>query len=182
MNPNHSTNKELLVDKLQGALAKFRNERDQLHRSKRLALERCRLIQAEEEALSKTVQALRNKYDDLTASSAKIDAEIGPLEQQVEQETKEVRSESSCSFAVVPMAFSLTLGVVLDAISAYRTSRSSCQNQNDDSKYLRNEKHPGDNDLQDSPVCKSEPYDYCCSQEQEYSSFVYQGTDGRIEA
>jgi chromosome segregation ATPase len=91
-----NTNKEILVNKLQGALAKFRNERDQLHRSKRLALERCRLMQAEEEALSKTVQTLRNKYEVLVASTTKIESELGPLEQQVQQDTKQVRFCERC--------------------------------------------------------------------------------------
>jgi hypothetical protein len=91
-----NTNKEILVNRLQGALAKFRNERDQLHRSKRLALERCRLMQAEEEALSKTVQTLCDKYEVLVASTTKIDTELGPLEQQVQQDTKEVRFCERC--------------------------------------------------------------------------------------
>ena len=65
---------EGLVSKLQEALAKFRKDRDQLHRSRELALERCRLIKAEEEALSKTVQTMRDKHNHLLEQTAKIES------------------------------------------------------------------------------------------------------------
>lgn len=95
--PNQSNNsnnngKEGLVNKLQEALAKFRKDRDQLHRSKELALERCRLIEAEEEALLKTVQTMRDKRDHLLTSKAKIEFQMGPLEAKVEKDTAEVRT------------------------------------------------------------------------------------------
>ena len=85
-----SSNKEGLVNKLQDALSKFRNERDQLHRSKELALERCRLIQQEETFLTKTVNSMRQKENQIKATCHDLEKEIGPMEEMVLQDTKEV--------------------------------------------------------------------------------------------
>jgi DNA repair ATPase RecN len=102
MNDNenhHQQNKEALVQKLQGALQGFRRERDQLHRSKELAKERCRLVQEEEKALSKTVESLKEKYDKLLKASQAIKDDLGPLEASVREKTKEVGeiSHSACA-------------------------------------------------------------------------------------
>lgn len=93
-NNHNSTAKEGLVNKLQEALAKFRKDRDQLHRSKELALERCRLIKSEEEALLKTVQTMRDKLAHLQTSKTKIESQMGPLEVKVQKDSLEVRSAS----------------------------------------------------------------------------------------
>lgn len=83
--------KEGLVNKLQASLSKFRNDRDQLHRSKELALERCRLIEEEVTVLSKTVDSLRQKHGQLQATRQSIEGDLGPLEIMVQRDTKEVR-------------------------------------------------------------------------------------------
>lgn len=87
-----SSNKEGLVNKLQDALSKFRNERDQLHRSKELALERCRLIRQEEAFLTKTVDSMRQKENQIKTTCHGLEKEIGPLEAMVLRDTKEVRT------------------------------------------------------------------------------------------
>ncbi|CAJ1959200.1 unnamed protein product [Cylindrotheca closterium] len=92
MPPNQPNNgNEGLVSKLQEALAKFRKDRDQLHRSKELALERCRLIKAEEEALLNTVQTMRDKHNHLLTSKTKIETQMGPLEAKVQKDTIEMQ-------------------------------------------------------------------------------------------
>lgn len=83
--------KEGLVNKLQASLSKFRNDRDQLHRSKELALERCRLIEEEVTVLTKTVDSLRQKHGQLQATRQAIEGDLGPLEIMVQRDTKEVR-------------------------------------------------------------------------------------------
>jgi chromosome segregation ATPase len=93
-NNHNSTANEGLVNKLQEALAKFRKDRDQLHRSKELELERCRLIKSEEEALLKTVQTMRDKLAHLQTSKTKIESQMGPLEVKVQKDSLEVRSAS----------------------------------------------------------------------------------------
>jgi chromosome segregation ATPase len=87
---HHQQNKEALVQKLQGALQEFRRERDQLHRSKELAKERCRLVQEEEKGLSKTVDSLKEKHEKLLKASEAIKDGLGPLEASVRDKTKEV--------------------------------------------------------------------------------------------
>ena len=71
--------KEGLVNKLQASLSKFRNDRDQLHRSKELALERCRLIEEEVTVLSKTVDSLRQKHGQLQATRQSIEGDLGAI-------------------------------------------------------------------------------------------------------
>ena len=93
-NNHNSTAKEGLVNKLQEAMAKFRKDRDQLHRSKELASERCRLIKSEEEALLKMVQTMRDKLAHLQTSKTKIESQMGPLEVKVQKDSLEVRSAS----------------------------------------------------------------------------------------
>ena len=90
--PQRLTQKEILVQKLQGALQEFRRERDQLHRSKELALERCRLVREEEETLLKTVSSLKEKHDNLEKAIYDSKARLGPLEEAVQHKTKEVRT------------------------------------------------------------------------------------------
>ena len=60
--------REEIVDKLHGALASLRKERDHLHRSKELAVERLRLAKEERVTVEKTVSSMENMYDHLTSS------------------------------------------------------------------------------------------------------------------
>lgn len=89
---NHPSNaKEALVQKLQGVLQELRQERDQLHRSKELALERCRLVREEEQSLSKIVASLKEKKEKLQKAALEIKAGLGPVEASVQETTKQVR-------------------------------------------------------------------------------------------
>lgn len=60
--------REEIVDKLHGALASLRKERDHLHRSKELAIERLRLAREERVTVEKTVSSMENTYERLKAS------------------------------------------------------------------------------------------------------------------
>jgi chromosome segregation ATPase len=84
--------KEALVQKLQGALQGLRRERDQTHRSKELALERLKLVLEEEQALCKTVNALKHKHANLVKGSNDIQSELGPNENKVKVMTQKVGS------------------------------------------------------------------------------------------
>jgi hypothetical protein len=74
-----------------------------LHRGKELALERCRLVQEEEQGLSKTVEFLKQKCEKLSESSLEIRTELGPLEASVKDKTKQVR----ISYRIVSFARSM---------------------------------------------------------------------------
>ncbi len=97
--PAHTnTQREAIVDKLHGALATFRRERDEVHRAKELAVERLRLAREEREAAERTVQSMQEKYDRLiksVSSSSKSnsnsnDDEITKLQAEVERLSREV--------------------------------------------------------------------------------------------
>jgi chromosome segregation ATPase len=93
MNPSAASsnnNQEGLVNKLQGALSKFRNERDQLHRSKELALEKCLLVQQEADALQTSVSSMKDKFTMKRKVSETLKKELGPLEETVQAESKQV--------------------------------------------------------------------------------------------
>ena len=87
-----NSDKERIVDKLQGALHQIRRERDDLHRRKELAEERRRLLSQEKEALAKSVQAMQEKFDKIQSTSTSTQNDLVSLEQSVQQLTKEVRA------------------------------------------------------------------------------------------
>mmetsp|Transcript_57475 Transcript_57475/g.69147 ORF Transcript_57475/g.69147 Transcript_57475/m.69147 type:complete len:238 (+) Transcript_57475:107-820(+) len=66
---------EAIVHKLHEALARFRREKDDLHRKKVLALERLRLAWEERESVEKCVQSMQSKLDSLTKSVKSVDHE-----------------------------------------------------------------------------------------------------------
>ena len=84
--------REAIVDKLHGALAALRRERDDMHRRKELAAERLRLTKADREALEQTVKSLEGRLASLS-NSANAKNEIDALQQEVTRFEKEV----SCS-------------------------------------------------------------------------------------
>ena len=102
--PQRLTQKEILVQKLQGALQEFRRERDQLHRSKELALERCRLVREEEETLLKTVSSLKEKHDNLEKAIYDSKARLGPLEEAVQHKRRLLESVNKSTFEPVNKA------------------------------------------------------------------------------
>ena len=65
-----SAGREEIVDKLHGALAAFRRERDDLHRKKELATERLRLVTEEREAMEKTIRSMQEKLNNLNKSAS----------------------------------------------------------------------------------------------------------------
>jgi len=84
--------REEIVDKLHGALAAFRRERDDLYRKKELATERLRLVTEEREALEKTLRGMQEKLNVLNMSASDRGRhELAKLEQEVERLNKEVR-------------------------------------------------------------------------------------------
>ena len=84
--------REEIVDKLHGALAAFRRERDDLYRKKELATERLRLVTDERQAVEKTLRAMQEKFNVLNKSvSEEGKHELAMLEQEVERLNKEVR-------------------------------------------------------------------------------------------
>lgn len=87
-----STGREEIVDKLHGALAAFRRERDDLHRKKELATERLRLVTEEREAMEKTIRAMQEKLDQLEKSVSDAGKlQLVQLEKEVERLNQEVR-------------------------------------------------------------------------------------------
>ena len=93
--PNHSQQsnpREELVDKLHGTLSTLRRERDELHRSKQLAIERLRLIKEERVNAEDNIRLLNKKYENIISSNAQQErrAEIAKLQREVERLGREV--------------------------------------------------------------------------------------------
>ena len=87
---------EVIVDKLHSALATLRRERDELHRSKELAIERVKLAKEERSNTEKTVNSLQIHLDTLISSLPgtgvnSVEMEITILKNEVERLTQEVR-------------------------------------------------------------------------------------------
>ena len=85
--------REAIVDKLHGALATFRRERDEVHRTKELASVRLCLAKEERTKAERTVQAMQEKYDQMMQSVSKIngnDDEISKLQVEVQRLSREV--------------------------------------------------------------------------------------------
>ncbi len=92
-NGTHEQGNEVIVDRLHGALASYRKERDDLHRRKELAVERLRLVKEERISLENNVQEMQKKLVELTSAaqgkqSATSDFHI--LENEVKRLNKEV--------------------------------------------------------------------------------------------
>lgn len=87
--------REAIVDKLHGALAVLRRERDELYRAKELSAERLRLVREERQAVEKNVQSMQSKLEDLTEAAAAAKDKDGhnnilSLQEEVERLGKEV--------------------------------------------------------------------------------------------
>lgn len=96
-----STGREEIVDKLHGALAAFRRERDDLNRKKELAMERLRLVTEEREAMEKTIRAMQEKLDQLEKSVSDAGKlQLIQLEKEVERLNQEVRRRHASSILV----------------------------------------------------------------------------------
>ena len=86
--------REAIVDKLHGALATFRRERDEVHRAKELAFERLRLVRQERIEAERNVRSLQDKYDQMMQSISQSngnDYEIAKMQVEVERLSREVR-------------------------------------------------------------------------------------------
>ena len=94
-NNQYPQRREVIVDKLNGALANFRRERDEVHRSKELALERLRLIREERILAERNVHLMQEKYEQMIKSISSHtngkDDEIAKLQVEVERLSREVR-------------------------------------------------------------------------------------------
>ena len=78
--------REAIVDKLHGALAAFRRERDELHRKKELAVERLQLVKEEQQAIEKTVHAMQEKLNQLNKSgSEEAKKDLEQMEKDMDQ-------------------------------------------------------------------------------------------------
>lgn len=83
--------REEIVDKLHGALASFRRERDDLYRKKELASERLRVANEDTEHMEKILRSMQEKLNVLKKSeSDQGKLELCKLEHDVERLNKEV--------------------------------------------------------------------------------------------
>lgn len=89
---NQPNQREAIVDKLHGALSILRRERDDLHRSKELAMERLNLAKDEriqgEQNLS-VLQIRYNKIDSIEEKEIRLN-DIGRLQSEVDRLSREV--------------------------------------------------------------------------------------------
>jgi len=90
-----------LENKLRATLNSYRQQRDEVHRGKQLALERLRLVTEEFEVVQSSVQAAQKNLAALqekAGGSATARQEHEGLERDVEHLTKEVRASVRGSF------------------------------------------------------------------------------------
>ena len=100
---SNNSNREVIVDKLNGALAMYRRERDDLRRKKELATERLRMKCEERQELEKALRLSEEKLECLVKATKSntcvptakdgLGKSLEDLEIQVDQMRKEV-SES----------------------------------------------------------------------------------------
>ena len=92
-NGTHGQGNEVIVDRLHGALASYRKERDDLHRRKELAVERLRLVKEERIFLESNVQDIQKKLVELTSAAQgkqSVTSDFNRLENDVKRLNKEV--------------------------------------------------------------------------------------------
>ena len=82
---------EAIVDKLHGALNALRRERDENHRRKDLAMERCRLMTEEKEHMAKNAAAMKERLETIQESLATTKRDLAPREASVQKLSKQVR-------------------------------------------------------------------------------------------
>lgn len=97
---SNSASREVIVDKLNGALALYRRERDEFRRKKELAMERLQMKREERQELEKAVRLSEDKLNMLVkATKSNTSVSIGKngeeksledLEAKVDQMRKEV--------------------------------------------------------------------------------------------
>ena len=89
--------REEIVDKLHGALAAFRRERDELHRKKELAAERLQLVKEEQQAIERTVHAMQENLNQLNKTgSEEAKKDLEQMEKDVDQLHRTVSPEKNC--------------------------------------------------------------------------------------
>jgi len=92
----HSQNnceREAIVDKLHGALAVLRRERDELHRAKEMSVERLRLAREERYNAEKHLSLLQDRYNEIASADVQgmRKADIEKLQEQVQRLGSEVK-------------------------------------------------------------------------------------------
>jgi hypothetical protein len=83
---------EAIVDKLHGALNVLRRERDENHRRKDLAVERCRLMTEEKESMAKNAATMKERLETIQGSLATTKRDLAPRETSVQNLSKQVRT------------------------------------------------------------------------------------------
>jgi uncharacterized coiled-coil DUF342 family protein len=105
-----SSSREIIVDKLHGALATFRRERDEVHRAKELAVERLRLVREERVATERNVNAMQEKYDEMMSAASsnrnQVD-DIDNLQAEVDRLSREVRNNHDSLLSTIHWKFIL---------------------------------------------------------------------------
>lgn len=86
-----STPKQLLVQKLQGAIQNLRREREQEYREKVESEERLRLASEEQSSLATIVAGLKAKHENLTKRKTTVETNLVQLEADVKDLTEKVR-------------------------------------------------------------------------------------------
>jgi ATPase subunit of ABC transporter with duplicated ATPase domains len=107
--------REAIVDKLHGALATFRRERDEVHRAKELAFERLRLAREERMAADRNLQSMKDKYDKMMQSMSKSDGnnnEVAKLQTEVERLSREVRRARAATLVENPIPMTALMLIV----------------------------------------------------------------------
>ena len=92
--------KEVLVQKLQGALHAIRRDRDQEHRQRDMAVERLRSVKAAMESVIDSVGEEKAKLAKTRSESQDRQQEVRKLEKEIEVLQQKVRDHVSC--VVVP--------------------------------------------------------------------------------
>lgn len=90
---NAGGEQEAIVDKLHGALAVLRKERDELHRAKEMAVERLRLAKEERINAEKNLSLLEERYQSIASADAENTrkADIEKLQEQAQRLGREVK-------------------------------------------------------------------------------------------
>ena len=86
---------ETIINKINGALATFRRERDDNHRAKELAVERLRLVRVDRESTEKNIAAMKEKLRQLKDGTVASRGELVRVENEVEQLRREVSVDST---------------------------------------------------------------------------------------
>jgi hypothetical protein len=77
---------------IHGALNVLRRERDEKHRRKDLAVERCRLMTEEKESVAKNAATMKERLETTQGSLAPTKRDLAPREASVQNLSKQVKT------------------------------------------------------------------------------------------